>query len=234
MQNIDQIVILNGGVGKRVASVSKGTPKCLIKFASKSFLFLQLQLIKKKGIKNVVICCGYKSNFIIKELKQKTIKKLGLKISVSVERKKLGTGGAIINAHKYLHNNFFIIYGDSWLDINYKSVEKKFISSNKKCIMTVIKKSLIKNHNPNIFLKNNKILNYQKNSNSNNFKYIDYGLIALRKNVLQHFLNKKKFDLNLIIKYLIKHRDIEAYKVKRKFYHIGTLEGIREIDKILN
>jgi N-acetyl-alpha-D-muramate 1-phosphate uridylyltransferase len=234
MQNIDQIVILNGGFGRRVKSLSKRVPKCLIKFASKSFLFLQLQLIKKKGIKNIVICCGYKSNSIIKELKKKYIKKLGLKISVSVERKKLGTGGAIINANKYLHNNFFIIYGDSWLDINYRKIGKKFISSNKKCIMTVIKSSLVKNHKPNIFLKNNEIYNYQKNSNNKNFKYIDYGLIALKKDVLQYFLNKKKFDLNLIIKYLIKYQDIEAYKVKNKFYHIGSLEGIKEIKKMFN
>jgi NDP-sugar pyrophosphorylase family protein len=234
MQNIDQMVILNGGFGKRVKSLTKGAPKCLIKFASNSFLFLQLQLIKKKGIKNVVICCGYKSNSIIKELKKNNIKKLGLKISVSIEKRKLGTGGAIINANKYLQNNFFIIYGDSWLDINYRKIGKKFISSNKKNIMTVIKSSLIKNHKPNIFLKNNKIIYYQKNSNNKNFKYIDYGLMALRKDALQHFLNKKKFDLNLIIKYLIKHEDIEAYKVKEKFYHIGSLEGIKEIKKIFN
>ena len=100
--------------------------------------------------------------------------------------------------------------------------------------MTVIKSSLIKNHKPNILLKNNKIIYYQKNSNNKNFKYIDYGLMALRKDVLRYFLNKKKFDLNLIIKYLIKHEDIEAYKVKKKFYHIGSPEGIKEIKKIFN
>jgi len=100
--------------------------------------------------------------------------------------------------------------------------------------MTVIKSSLIKNHKPNIFLKNNKIIYYQKNSNNKNFKYIDYGLMALRKDALQYFLNKKKFDLNLIIKYLIKHKDIDAYVVKKKFYHIGSLEGIKEIKKIFN
>ena len=51
MQNIDQIVILNGGLGVRVKSLTQGSPKCLIKFASNSFLFLQLQLIKKKELK---------------------------------------------------------------------------------------------------------------------------------------------------------------------------------------
>lgn len=234
MQNIDQIVILNGGLGTRVASVSKGMPKCLIKFASKSFLFLQLELIKKKGIKNVVICCGYKSNLIIKELKKKNIKKLGLNILISVENRKLGTGGAIINAYKYLHNNFYIIYGDSWLNINYKKVEKKFISSKKKSVMTVIKSSLIKNHKPNIFLKNNELISYEKNSNNNNYKYIDYGLIVLKKDVLQYFFKNKRFDLNVIIKFLIKHKDIAVYKVKKKFYHIGSLQGIREIKKIIN
>jgi hypothetical protein len=99
--------------------------------------------------------------------------------------------------------------------------------------MTLIKSSLIKNHKPNVFLKNNKIIYYKKNSNDKNFKYIDYGLIVLKKDVLQDFLINKKFDLNIIIKYLIKHQAIEAYIVKKKFYHIGSIEGIKDMKKIL-
>lgn len=233
MQKVNQIVILNGGIGSRVKSVSKNLPKCLITFGSKSFLHFQLELIKKKGIKNVVICCGYKSKFIIKELKKISIKNLGLSIKVSVEKKKLGTGAAITNASKYLHNHFFVTYGDSWLDINYKKLGDKLLISKNHCIMTVIKNSFIKNHKPNIFIKKSKILSYKKNTDNKNFKFIDYGLIAMKKESLLNFLDKKKFDLGIIIDYLIKNNKIGSCKVNKKFHHIGSLEGIEEIKKVL-
>lgn len=234
MQKVNQIVILNGGIGSRVKSIAKNLPKCLIKFGSKPFLFFQLQLIKEKGIKNIVICCGYKSNFIIKELKKKYITNLGLKISVSIEKRRLGTGGAILNAKKYLHDNFFITYGDSWLDINYKKIANELVNSKYCCIMTVIKSSLIKNHMSNVALEGNKIVAYNKKNNiKKKFKFIDYGLLVMKKDNLIYFKNKKNFDLSMIINYLINNNSIKIHKVKKKFYHIGSLDGIEEIKKIL-
>jgi len=234
MQKVNQIVILNGGIGSRVKSIVKNLPKCLIKFGSKSFLFFQLRLIKEKGIKNVVICCGYKSSFIIKELKKEYITNLGLKISVSIEKRRLGTGGAIINAYRYLHDNFFITYGDSWLDINYKKIGNKLVNSKYSCLMTVINGSLIKNHMCNIAIEKNKIVAYNKKNNMDKkFKFIDYGLLVLKKNNLLHFKNKKNFDLSAIINYLINNNSIKIHKVNKKFYHIGSLDGIQEIKKVL-
>lgn len=233
MQKVNQIVILNGGIGSRVKSIAKNLPKCLIKFGSKPFLFFQLRLIKKKGIKNVVICCGYKSNFIIKELKKKYITNLGLKISVSTEKRRLGTGGAILNANRYLHDIFFITYGDSWLDINYKKVANELVNSKYSCIMTVINGSLIKNHMSNIALERNKIIAYKKNNIKKKFKFIDYGLLVMKKANLCYFKNKKIFDLSVMINYLINNNSIKVHKVNKKFYHIGSLDGIQEIKKIL-
>ena len=65
-KKINQILLLNGGLGKRVKSISKNKPKCFIKFNQKSFLFWQLKFFKANGIKKVIICAGYKSQFILK------------------------------------------------------------------------------------------------------------------------------------------------------------------------
>ena len=87
-KKIKQILILNGGTGTRVKSISKGRPKCLIKICNKTFLYLQLGEIKRQGIKDIVICCGYKSQMIIDEIKKKYIKDLNLNIKISTEKKK--------------------------------------------------------------------------------------------------------------------------------------------------
>ena len=102
--------------------------------------------------------------------------------------------------------------------------------------MTLINVSSVKNHKPNILLKNNKIVSYKKNNNDKSFKYIDYGLIAFKKNVFLNFKKNfvlKKFDLKKIIKGLIKKNELIGHVVKKKFYTIGTPEDIFQFKKII-
>jgi len=101
--------------------------------------------------------------------------------------------------------------------------------------MTLIKSSLVKNHNPNVKVEKNTIIAYKKNSIIKDFKFIDYGLIILKKNVLLSFKKKlktNKFDLNRIIKSLITNYNLSNYKVDNQFYTIGTPQDIKAIKKI--
>ncbi len=228
-KKIKQIVLLNGGFGKRVKSVSKNKPKCLIKFNNKTFLHRQLMFFKKNGIKDVIICVGYKSRYIYSEIENIKIKKLNIKISK--ENFPLGTGGAIKNCQKYLDDNFFVTYGDSWLNLKFNNIRKKFYHQKKNNMICVISKNKIIDHKPNIFIKNKKIKSYEKNNTF--FNYIDYGLMILSvKNIKK--IKKKKFDLDFLIKKLIQSNSISIYKVRKKFYEIGSLQGIKEFKKSFN
>ena len=227
-KKINQLVLLNGGRGKRVKSVSKGMPKCLIKFKKKPFLYWQLLLFKKNGIKEIIICVGYKNKEIFSELKK--IKINNLKIKIVKEKSLLGTGGAIKNCIKYLNDYFFITYGDSWLNLNFNNLKRKFLKKKKKFIISVISKKKIKNHSPNILINKNKILDYDKNNEF--YNYIDYGLMIFNKNIF-NTVRKRKFDLNYLVKKLIRLNSINFYKVQTKFYEIGSLEGIRDFKKFI-
>ena len=228
-KKINQILLLNGGLGKRVRSISKNKPKCLIKFNQKSFLFWQLKFFKANGIKKVIICAGYKSQFILKELKK--IKINNLKINVVVENFPLGTGGAIKNCHNYLDDFFFVTYGDSWLNLKFKNIKNKFYRQKKKNMLCIISKNKIKNHKPNILFQKNKIQKYKKNNIL--FNYIDYGLMLLSKKDIKQ-ISKKKFDLSVLIKKLIQSNLISVYKVRKKFYEIGSLQGIKNFKRSFN
>ena len=121
-----------------------------------TFLIRQINLFIRKGIKEIIICAGYKGKFIIDELKKYKFK--NVKIKVIVEPRKLGTGGAILNIFKQLNQNFFVTYGDSWLDIDYKEIESFFLSDKKKSVLTIINKKIVPEHKANILLKNKKIV----------------------------------------------------------------------------
>ena len=125
--NLPTIAILAGGYGTRLYPKTKKIPKAFIKLNSKPFLFHQLKLLEKNKFKKVVICVGYKSE-LIKNYLNKSNLDFNLKIIVSDDgNKKLGTGGAVKKALNNLGKNFFVIFGDSFLDVNYKDIYKKFI-----------------------------------------------------------------------------------------------------------
>ncbi len=227
-KKINQLVLLNGGFGTRVKSISKKKPKCLIKFKKKSFLYWQLNMFKKNGIKEVIICTGYKNKYIVKELKNLNIKNINIKIIN--EKQPLGTGGAIKNCSKLLNNFFYVTYGDSWLNFRFHDLKRKFINKNAKNIITVINKKKAIDHLPNILIKKNKIIDYSKNNE--NYNYIDYGLMIFNK-IEFTITKKKKFDLSFLINRVIHQKSTYYYKVTRKFYEIGSLKGIKEFKKII-
>ena len=228
VKQIKQIVILNGGEGKRVKSVSNNKPKCLIEFNGKSFLKLQINFLHKKGFSEFLILTKKKNNLILSEVN--TFKKKNIKIILFKENNKLGTGGAIKNAYSKLKKNFSVIYGDSWLDLNFSKVNKSYLKSDKNLLITAISKNYV-NHKPNLLIKNNKVISYsKKNFLKNNF--VEYGYQVFHKKVFKNF-DKKIFDLSLILNKLIKDNDLELYLVNKKFYEIGSLKGIETFKKYL-
>ena len=98
-------------------------------------------------------------------------------------------------------------------------------------MLCIISKNKIKNHKPNILFQKNKIQKYKKNNIL--FNYIDYGLMLLSKKDIKK-ISKKKFDLSLLIKKLIQSNLISVYKVRKKFYEIGSLQGIKDFKRSFN
>ena len=228
---LPDILILTGGKAKRLGKISKNIPKSLIIFNNKPFLFYQLKLLEKNNFKKIIISTGYLSNKI-KNYITSINKNLKLKIVFSDDGKKiLGTGGAIKKALPKLSNDFFIIFGDSYLDINYKKVYLNFIKSKKLGLMTVYKNNNFKDvfaegGLSDVEIKNKKIISYDKKNTNKNMKYINYGITVLSKNVFKKYLFPKKMDLQKINQKLIKNNELSFQIIKKKFYEIGSKNGI--------
>ena len=120
-----EAIILSGGKGTRVKKYTKKNPKCLIEINGKPFLYHQLKYLKKNNIKDVIVSVGYQGGKIKSYLK-KNIDFINTKI-VNDGKRPLGTGGATIKSLRSLKKNFFIIYGDSYLNFNLR----KLVQENK-------------------------------------------------------------------------------------------------------
>ncbi|HET9009408.1 MAG TPA: nucleotidyltransferase family protein [Nitrosarchaeum sp.] len=117
-------VILAGGRGKRLRPITDYVPKPLIPLNNVPIIEWQIMYLKKFGVKEIIICTGYKAEMIKSFLVMKN--NLGIKIKFSVEKTPLGTGGAIKQAGATIKDkSFFVLNGDTVTNINLDQLAKK-------------------------------------------------------------------------------------------------------------
>ncbi len=116
-------IILAGGRGKRLRPITDYVPKPLIPIKNIPIIEWQIKYLKKFGISEIIVCSGYKTKMIENYLNNK---KLGIKITFSIEDKPLGTGGAIKKAGKKIKDkSFLVINGDIITNIDLKKMMEK-------------------------------------------------------------------------------------------------------------
>ena len=225
------IIILAGGLGTRISKYIGDIPKSLALVNNIPFIDHQLIALKKQGFTDVVISIGYKGEFISNYVGNGN--KYGLNIIYSDDGENfLGTGGAIKKAAKYMNDSFFILYGDSYLPINFLKVEKKFFEEKKLGLLTIFKN----NNNfdkSNVHYNGGEIISYSKSKRTYKMKYIDYGLSILNKTIFSNYDFNKVFDLSECFVKLIHEKEITPYIVEERFYEIGTIDGFIETENYI-
>src|SRR4051812_33410009 len=121
-----QAVILAGGLGTRLGTITKETPKPLVNIKGKPFLEWQLQFLADQGVKKFLLLTGYKGEMI--ENYFGNGKKWGFNISYSQEALPLGTGGALLQAVPKLADRFLLLFGDSFLPVSSVDLFEKLVS----------------------------------------------------------------------------------------------------------
>jgi NDP-sugar pyrophosphorylase family protein len=225
-----QAVILCGGLATRLGPLAKSRPKSMITIEGKPFLEYQLEMLKKKGIQDVVLCTGYKGEQIQDYFGDG--KGFGVNIRYSVEKTPLGTAGALKNAVALLNDIFTVIYGDSYLFLDFGKMMAHFNFFDKTGMMTVYQ-NLDRYDKSNTIIEGDFVIKYSKTDKSEAMKYIDYGANVFRKNVLEMIPRDRFYSLEELFAKLIEQKQMLAYEVKERFYEIGSTEGLAEFGRFI-
>jgi D-glycero-D-manno-heptose 1,7-bisphosphate phosphatase len=227
------VLILAGGRGLRIKRITNQIPKPLIRFNNKPILTLILNNIAKYNFKKIIILAGYKGSQIYKKYHNKYFN--FNKVECLIEKKRLGTFGAIINVKKKLTPNFIVVNGDTLFNAN---LEKflKFNFIKKKIVMMITK-----NHH---YKENKKLTNLNINKKnkiemSNKKKFINSGTYLISKKILKKKLENKSSLETEIIPDLIKNKSAFGIIENKKLIDIGTNKNLlyaknnisREINK---
>lgn len=220
--------ILAGGLATRLRPITETIPKSLIEVAGKPFICHQLEYLRKQRIKNVVICIGYLGNMIQEVVQDGS--QWEMQVTYSPDGAKLlGTGGAIKQALPLLGEQFFILYGDSYLPIDFNKVQSAFLDSDKVALMTVIKNEN-KWDKSNVEFEGGQIIEYNKDITRSEMLYIDYGLGIMQAKVLDLYSKNEAFDLSQVYNDLSINGLLAGYEVHERFYEIGSTIGISDAE----
>jgi NDP-sugar pyrophosphorylase family protein len=226
------VAILAGGLATRLRPITEKIPKALIAVAGKPFLAHQLAYLRAQGISRVVLCVGHLGEMIRDEFGDGH--NLGIEIEYSFDGTVLlGTGGAIRQAAPLLGDSFFVMYGDSYLPIDFGDVWRRFQESGRPALMTVFP-----NHGrwevSNVWFEGGEIRKYSKKDLLPEMHHVDYGLSVFRARVFHGIAPGKPADLADLMSVLAERGEMAGYEAQARFYEIGSHSGLEELNSYLS
>jgi NDP-sugar pyrophosphorylase family protein len=225
-------VILMGGIATRLRPVTEKIPKALIDINGEPFLSHQLRLLYSRGIRRAVCCVGFLGE-MIREIAGDG-SRFGLELQYSFDGPVLrGTAGAIHQALPLLEEQFFVLYGDSYLPCDYAAVQESFQASGKSALMTVYRNEG-KWDSSNVEFERGRILAYDKRVKTPRMQYIDYGLGVFRRKTFEGMEPGSVRDLAEVYQKLLSCQDLAGCEIRQRFYEVGSFTGIEDLSAALS
>jgi len=225
------VAILAGGLATRLRPITEKIPKSLVSVAGKPFLAHQLELLHARGIRRAVVCVGHLGEMIQRDFGDGSA--FGVRLDYSFDGPRLlGTGGAIKRALPLLGNEFFVLYGDSYLPVAYLPIAEFFRLSGKLGCMTVYRNEG-RFDTSNVVFHNGNIVVYDKKNHSPQMQYIDYGLSLFKTPVFSPYALDQPFDLAEVMGKLVREKQLAGYEVPERFYEMGSPAGLAELESLL-
>lgn len=206
-------------------------PKSLAPVAGRPFLDHQLELLASQGVDRVVLCIGYLGGQIREFVGDGS--RWGLSAAYSEDGPSLlNTGGCLKKAEPLLAERFLMIWGDSYLLLDYRAVWEQFNRLGLPGLMVVWRNQNRKKPS-NVRLEGDKVASYNKVDPGPEYDCIDYGLSVFERKVLERIPPGQPFAMETIFNDLAQEGRLAAYVVEHPYYEIGTPEGLAELESYI-
>lgn len=227
-QHLPPVCILAGGRGTRLGAQAAHIPKPLVNVAGKPFLFHLLGLLRRHRAQRVVLCVGHLGHQIEEVV---GAAEFGLDIEVVHDLPgEPGTARAVRGALPLLGDRFLVLYGDTYLRIDYSAVAVAHRRSGRLALMTVLRNEDRWDRSNAVFA-NGRVVRYDKRQPDAAMRWIDYGLAGLTPSALA--LAPAAADLADVYSELAHAGELAGFEAHQRFYEIGTPDALAATDAFL-
>jgi NDP-sugar pyrophosphorylase family protein len=227
--SLPTVCILAGGRGVRLGEHVAIVPKPLVEVAGEPFLFHQLRLLRRHGAERAVICVGYLGERISDAIGDGSAFDLDVRYSDDGEAL-IGTAGAVRQALPLLGEEFLVLYGDTYLRIDYADVVRAHREIGLPAMMTVLRNAGRWDTSNAAF--DGRLVRYDKHAPDPGMEWIDYGLAVLTARGLESVPGAPA-DLADVYAELSRRGELAGYEATERFYEIGTPDALAEAGAFL-
>jgi NDP-sugar pyrophosphorylase family protein len=220
------VAILAGGRATRLGQLAETVPKALVDVAGRPFIEHQLALLRRRGLRRVVLCLGHLGGQVQAHLGDGA--RHGMTLAYSHDGPTLrGTGGALRHALPLLGERCFAMYGDAYLDIDYGAMLADFLARPEPALMAVLRNEG-RWDTSNVLFRDGRLIRYDKDAPSPDMRHIDYGVALLRRAAVERIPADRPSDLADLYRDLVAEGRMAGHEVERRFYEIGSQAGLEE------
>lgn len=230
MQNI-KAVILAGGKGTRLESISNGLPKPLVPIHSEPILIHQLNVLRRYDLRDVTIVIHHMGDAIRRRIGDGD--DMGLRITYYEEVVPLGTTGALYDMQTSLAPDTLVLYGDVMFDMDLA----RFIRFHQQSGADITLCAHPNNHPQDSDLlalsKNGRVLKvYPKPHAPEEWlpNMVNAGIYMAKKTAIEKFPKGKADFGREVLPALAGELNVNAYVTAEYIKDVGTPERVKEAE----
>lgn len=230
-------MILAGGFGTRLRPFTYRYPKSMIPIKRKPFLEYLIRFLKRQGKCEIILCLHHMADKIIEYFGDGS--KFGVHIKYSVEKTPLGTGGAIKHAERYLDNTFFVLNGDTYLDIDLREILDYHKNKGGIGTIALVKTSNLERYGAVRISESGRLIGFFEKALMTKEGHVNAGVYVFERKILDHIPRDVNISLEReIIPELLKSEEICGFLSAGYFIDIGMPEDYskfqRDVKKVFS
>lgn len=228
-----QAVIMAGGKGTRLQSVSRDIPKSMMLICKKPILEYQIESLKKSGIYDITIVVGYLGKLIKDYFNDGS--KWNVHITYITETTPLGTAGALYYLKGTITDDFVLLFGDLILDVDWTRFMR--FHKEKNSYITLFGHPNSHPYDSDVIVvdKENRVLCIDSKNNERDYYYhnfVNAGIYCVRPSVLDLIKQPKKIDFEKnLVATEIQNDLVYAYRSTEYVKDMGTPERLNLVSK---
>lgn len=223
-QHDNWVVIMAGGLGKRLRPLTEDCPKPLLKIESKPVLQIILEQLIEYGFHRFVFSLNYRGQMIRDYFKDG--KQLGVTIKYIEEEQALGTAGPLGLFDQSLDQPLIVMNGDIITRLNFNHLLE--FHSNQDTKATVCVREYQQTIPYGVVEINKDQLLALEEKPINNY-FVNAGIYVLEPEILKYIPENQAYDMTDLIKNLIQTKHKTAvFPIREYWTDIGRIEDYKQ------
>lgn len=219
------VVVMAGGLGSRLGKLTENTPKPMLNVGSKPILLRVIEQFRDQGFNKFIFCLNYKYEMIMEYFGKGN--RFGVEIEYIIERKRMGTAGALSLIESIPDEPFFVINADVLVNLDFEEFLQNHNSSNAKASMCVFEHSYTVPYGVIRTSDEGKICSIEEKPVET--YNVNAGIYILEPDVLRYLPLNKYFDMPDLFSAIISDSfDAQTYKLRDYWIDVGLVEQLEK------